>query len=410
MLFIDELLQSNKVTDNLKKQLRSAVIIQASNVARYYFQESDKEYWTMEDFPNIAPPFNHFWLDFTAPDFVNSSVRGITQWNYDLLPSKWGIRCYGGLATPPDELSTVEGRKLLMRDLGHDVDSMLVSVALQVPDFKEYINLDDEEIERVARDVNTSLDIKNVFLLRQLKDMLTQYVYMQTGKWDKVHEHWQHITRDFKWIVNLEYFVKEQQEVQPSKIWTWKLYVKDNGEIANYAGDRNMILATPEGEMLEAVERMVSRGIDFHEALHEARKATNPFLECASLAISFMHCKNVELNTVSPALKRVHNKSQKRRGEVAFQPVQYKELDIKPMKKVLHDEGQEHIVGTSKALHIMRGHFKTFEGKGLFGKHTGTYWWNDTLRGNAKRSTVKKYNIDLNGIDVDSIINSQKGN
>ena len=42
-------------------------------------------------------------------------------------------------------------------------------------------------------------------------------------------------------------------------------------------------------------------------------------------------------------------------------------------------------------MHLCRGHFKTFsEEAPLFGKFTGTYWWEPQLRGDASRGRLDK--------------------
>ena len=53
------------------------------------------------------------------------------------------------------------------------------------------------------------------------------------------------------------------------------------------------------------------------------------------------------------------------------------------MRKVLRSTtpaGEQHDV--KKALHICRGHFKDFrEGRGLFGRTKGLFWWDAQVRG-----------------------------
>lgn len=61
------------------------------------------------------------------------------------------------------------------------------------------------------------------------------------------------------------------------------------------------------------------------------------------------------------------------------------------MKKIIKTEGNVDEVGLKRALHICRGHFKNYSnGKGLFGKYKGLYWWDMNLRGNSENGTVVK--------------------
>jgi hypothetical protein len=46
---------------------------------------------------------------------------------------------------------------------------------------------------------------------------------------------------------------------------------------------------------------------------------------------------------------------------------------------------------TERALHLCRGHFKTYtEDAKLFGRYTGTFWWQPSIRGNEKNGVVRK--------------------
>jgi hypothetical protein len=105
----------------------------------------------------------------------------------------------------------------------------------------------------------------------------------------------------------------------------------------------------------------------------------------AALAICFMHCKNVKLvnHEVKPNHLRRHLKIYGRA------PIVYKTLDITPMQKVIVSEGGTSC-GLKTALHIMRGHFKSFDEKPLFGKHKGMWWWSSHVRGSLERGYVKK--------------------
>ena len=52
-------------------------------------------------------------------------------------------------------------------------------------------------------------------------------------------------------------------------------------------------------------------------------------------------------------------------------------------------------MGPKKALHIFRGHFKTYsEDRPLFGKVAGTFWWEGSVRGSlAKGKVDKEYQV-----------------
>jgi hypothetical protein len=110
------------------------------------------------------------------------------------------------------------------------------------------------------------------------------------------------------------------------------------------------------------------------------------------LGISFLHCKNVVTQDHSPDSKL--QKSRIKRNKLPM--VIYKTLVIHPMTTILEREGHLSGTGIQKALHICRGHFKDFsQGKGLFGKFKGMYWWEPQARGSSTAGIlVKDYKID----------------
>lgn len=107
-------------------------------------------------------------------------------------------------------------------------------------------------------------------------------------------------------------------------------------------------------------------------------------------SFAFMHCKNVSL--VPPKISRQVRRQAERSGKPQLD---YRILNIEPMKSVLKKEGNLDEVGLKTALHICRGHFKDYrDGAGLFGQHKGIYWWEGQLRGFLKQGkTDKDYRV-----------------
>jgi hypothetical protein len=94
------------------------------------------------------------------------------------------------------------------------------------------------------------------------------------------------------------------------------------------------------------------------------------------LAICFCHCKNVDIlkEPVAPKVKA------KRERSYGWTPDAWHTLKIEPIRKQLADAGAHQPAGLKRALHIMRGHFKDYrDGRGLFGKHHGMWWWDFQL-------------------------------
>jgi len=117
-------------------------------------------------------------------------------------------------------------------------------------------------------------------------------------------------------------------------------------------------------------------------------------LHPALLAISFIHCRKQTKLIEHEAPPKV----QKKRERNSRPPLtKYYTLDIEPLKEILKTEGRIHEVGLQRALHICRGHFKDYsQGKGLFGKYKGLYWWDAIARGTERNGTIiKDYNVKI---------------
>jgi hypothetical protein len=102
---------------------------------------------------------------------------------------------------------------------------------------------------------------------------------------------------------------------------------------------------------------------------------------------SLCHANNVSLyeDEVPKPVQKKRRKSGKNPGKT------FKCLDIEPMKKQSRRESDEGESDVERALHICRGHFKTYtEENPLFGEHTGTYWWPMHVRGNEDAGEVEK--------------------
>lgn len=106
----------------------------------------------------------------------------------------------------------------------------------------------------------------------------------------------------------------------------------------------------------------------------------------ALLAVSFLHCRNVRTEVVAPDPKV--DRARVRRRKRPYR--RYKVLRIEPMTKTLSTEGGIEAQGIVKALHICRGHFKTYNERPLFGRLRGTWFWQDHVRGAIEAGVVDK--------------------
>jgi len=182
------------------------------------------------------------------------------------------------------------------------------------------------------------------------------------------------VPTDAKWIVAF-YYIAEREKNRPkvAKLCS-TIYLDNHGKYIN-----------------DSIRHIVSENFKKMMGEEEVARAGNEMQGCllfpVLLTVSFMHCKNVTMQSIEPPIK-LSKKHQKKYGKPL---VRYHVLEIEPMKKILRTEGRIEEIGLNKALHICRGHFKDYrEGGGLFGKHKGLYWWDSHVRGNADKGVVLK--------------------
>lgn len=118
-------------------------------------------------------------------------------------------------------------------------------------------------------------------------------------------------------------------------------------------------------------------------------------------AFALMNCKNVELvdNAPPPKLSKKH---EKRHGEPL---VVYKTIKVSSATLKHYTDNLEALPKMGDAnfpLHIMRGHFKDYrDGKGLFGRYKGVYWWDNHVRGDADNGIViKDYEVNAGALSA----------
>lgn len=184
--------------------------------------------------------------------------------------------------------------------------------------------------------------------------------------------------RDARWGV-LFTVVEEDPDVG----WTLGLNIFLGSETGPVGPcDTLYVLADPSGRITDL------RGPKEPEAARTQQLTVDHWhlVKPALLALSFLHCRNVTTRAVAPAAKvnaaRVH------RGKPPLR--RYRTLVIEPMTNALRTEGGVEEHGIAQALHICRGHFKTYDEHPLFGRLRGTWWWQDTVRGSASAGVVEK--------------------
>ena len=106
------------------------------------------------------------------------------------------------------------------------------------------------------------------------------------------------------------------------------------------------------------------------------------------MALSLINCRNIHTVDVVPPPKLAKKHKKKRRTNHDL--VVYKVLQIGPTSAPAA-ENKPTKTGDRLRMHIARGHYKTYtEDKPLFGRYTGTFWWEAQFRGNKKKGLVNK--------------------
>lgn len=104
----------------------------------------------------------------------------------------------------------------------------------------------------------------------------------------------------------------------------------------------------------------------------------------ALLALGLMNTKNIDLvpNTTSS----ISRKQQRRQRIPRFD---YHVITLPGSRSSSGSREWTTSVRGATAQHLVRGHFKTYtSGAPLMGKHTGTYWWSHSVRGNPENGVV----------------------
>ena len=311
MLLYDTLFRDDRslIKEETRSVLKQATRFLTYNVAQYYFGGTDKENWDVAtgDFPNIAPPYQLFWMEHRIPREIVSEELGRTE-----IPEE-GRFYYGTL---------FEATDLTKEDSAHA----------------------ESWIENGCR----------WFVLAQ--------IFFGT--------------HDLAWSAG--------------PVWLARFGVDGQGRLWKnpFTGDWEWSYALPDG----FVQKQIRQYSHLQWLLDPqiASKAIDAAIKPCLLAISFLHCKNVTVERQAPPAK-LSRRAQKEHGRSL---ATYHVLNIEPMRRVMRREAGEH-TGLKRSLHICRGHFKDFsEGRGLFGKYHGLYWWADQVRGSATAGTTdKSYNI-----------------
>ena len=113
-------------------------------------------------------------------------------------------------------------------------------------------------------------------------------------------------------------------------------------------------------------------------------------MNVAMVMTDIINCQNVITKDVLPPEKL--NQKRIRKGKLPL--YSYKILEVvkgKPKTKNAGTVPWDYKSPDAVRFHLCRGHFKTFtEERPLFGKYSGTFWWNPQSRGDRSKGVVEK--------------------
>jgi hypothetical protein len=168
----------------------------------------------------------------------------------------------------------------------------------------------------------------------------------------------------------------------------WEGSIDNNTAKPNYFGTLGWVCDN-DGQLTNIITKYIDHYMEKIDSAEKEVGMIGILRKCLTLpllTLSFLHCKNVAIHTDEPPIKL--QKSRERKGKLPL--ITFKTLEIKPMIKILKEEGESETKGLQYALHICRGHFKDFsKGNGLFGRNKGLYWWDSQIRGHREIGAVK---------------------
>lgn len=318
----------------IDKAFSGIIHIDASSVADFFWESSQNSFGH-EDYINCAPPWPQFALHFPIPKLVRSNNNNETidtVWWKNLMSHILGMsRSYAFV------FAERRGRE------GSDADGLwgmnffLFADSLPSPGFDG--------------PMPPPIVVGDLFLNKdgsvRLGRGFDKYSYVQA-------------------------FLGMAKSLNPN-LRILKFGEEDEESIA-----RSMITTHP-----VVRQRAHTLGLDLSEL--------NVLADLACLAITFLHCKNIGLADVNcpPASPKRGKKYRNRQQDDKVDT--YKVLEINPFRQAARAANGGEEPGIKKALHICRGHFKTYTPeKPLLGRHTGTFWFPQHIKGNPDQGTVTK--------------------
>lgn len=161
---------------------------------------------------------------------------------------------------------------------------------------------------------------------------------------------------------------------------------------------RPVAYTTEAGDLVSCtiVDSPFARNVTYAPDERAMRDLSLAVLTPTLIGLTFLNCRNVELIDAAPAPPKLNKAHHKRTGKWLSR---YKLIEITPMSRIIRktegETGNEH---KARSLHVVRGHFKRYQDRGLFGRVKGTFFWHQQARGSMAGGEIKAdYRIRLDG-------------
>ena len=187
---------------------------------------------------------------------------------------------------------------------------------------------------------------------------------------------------ELKWILHMTTFVRFNTEKLIMFVGNTFLLVKENGEsFASPEINGKGVMSHPSNWIVEMLKGRAEQG--HQSAVEYARSMAG--VPCMSL--SFLHARGIK-EQAAPPIPDALQRARIRRGRLPL--FRHHTLVLDVPKRIIRDGNQGNEDLTPQALSIVRGHFKHFTDKPLFGKYRGSWFWHPAVRGDSRYGVVTK--------------------
>jgi hypothetical protein len=366
----------------------SLMVFDIENVAQYYFAHWKRDHHQSPayDIPSLAPPYAFFWMEFTArrafaeafqPALAPGARCGVLFMGVDLEHPPGTIR----QVNPPlfDEWRQAFDRYMA----GATTPLRRNGKQFAPPAFA------DDPAQRRAQVWAFMLGLHPASMPYEIRhnnqDSSFSAMIMLA-----------HTLRDHvsvRWLLHAVVYVEDPARGVLEALAQFDFPLRPDGRLFDGGLDASYIhthILAPEWFVGPNVDATYRRVPTMYETMSHV--VHGDALAPALLALGFLHAKNVTVDElVDDAPEAPAHRPKRQAARPKRPPTRFHVLNITPLQRVLAREGQVDAQGLRVALHLCRGHFKTYSAeKPLFGRVVGTYWWADHVRGPVDEGVVEK--------------------